>query len=406
MNITRRTVAVAGAALILLTGSGIAYAATTASTATCTANPAITAGATAQSFDVHCSVPNATTTSTVTQTVTQTVTAPVTTTAPATTTTAPVTTTTTTTPPPTTTTTAAPVTAITHGRQVNATNTGIARAGLTRSQLTASGSINATTPGQVITGKNITGTVTITADNVTLKNSWVQNSGTGAVLIDVLGNNFTMENVTATPGAGNAAYMCVWVEGGTGHKIFGSNLSRCENLIRHNDSGAVTIDQNYLHESAALGAGHKDSIEVYAGDNVQITRNRIEHPSYTETAAINVAPWSGSSHVDGLNVTDNYIDGGHMHFVLGVLSSGYIRDIKIKRNDFGGHTTQAVGGYYWAINVYSGVAGHVQTDAEQTTARTKVVFPDSGADANYWVNCADISPNRSGTIATWTVGAR
>jgi hypothetical protein len=398
MNITKRTVAVAGAALILLTGSGIAYAATTATTATCSPSPAITAGATAQSFDVHCTVPNLTTTSTVTQTVTQTVTAPATTT-----TTAPATTTTTTAPA---TTTTAPVTAITHGRQVNATNTGIARAGLTRSQLTASGSINATTAGQVITGKNITGKVTITADNVTLKNSWVQNSGSGAVLIDVLGNNFTMENVTASPGAGNAAYQCVWVEGGTGHKIIGSNLSRCENLISLNDSGAVTIDQNYLHESAALGGGHKDGIEVYAGDNVQITRNRIEHPSFTETAAINVAPWSGSSHVDGLNVTDNYIDGGHMHFVLGVLSSGYIRDIKIKRNDFGGHTTLAVGGYYWAINLYSGVAGHVQTDAEQTAARTKVVFPDSGADANYWVNCADMSPNRSGQIATWLVGAR
>lgn len=403
MNITKRTFAAAAAAVVLLTGGGIAYAATSATTATCTANPTITVGATTQSFDVHCSVPNTAVTSTVTSTVTQTVTAPPTTVAP--TTTPPAATTTTAAPSPTTTT--PPVTTgITHGRQVNATNTGIARAGLTRSQLTASGSINATTPGQVITGKNITGKVTITADNVTLRNSWVTNSGAGAVLIDVLGNNFTMENVTATPGPGNAAYQCVWVEDGTGHKIIGSNISRCENLISLNDSGQVTINQNWLHESAALGAGHKDGIEVYAGDNVQITQNRIEHPSYTETAAINVAPWSGASHVDGLTVTDNYIDGGHMHFVLGVLSSGYIRDIKIKRNDFGGHTTPSVGGYYWAINVHSGVAGHVQTDAEQPAARTKVVFPDSGPDANYWVGGADMSPNRSGQIATWTVGAR
>ena len=403
MNIRKRTLAAGGAALALVAGGGVAYAASTASTATCTANPAITVGATSQSFDVRCSVPNVVVTSTVTSTVTRTVTASPTTTAAPTTTTAPAPTTTTTPSP--TSTTAAP-TGITHGRQVNAANTGIARAGLTRSQLTASGSINATTAGQVITGKNITGKVTITADNVTLRNSWVTNSGSGAVLIDVLGNNFTMENVTATPGAGNAAYQCVWVEDGTGHKIIGSDISRCENLISLNDSGQVTIDQNYLHESAALGSGHKDAIEVYAGDNVQITKNRIEHPKNTETAAVNVAPWSGSSHVDGLNVVDNYIDGGHMHFVLGNLGSGYIRDIKIKRNDFGGHTTPSVGGSYWAVNVHSGVAGHVQTDAEQAGARTKVVYPDSGPDANYWRNCADLSPNRTGQIATWTVGAR
>lgn len=397
----RQTLAAAGAALaIAVTGGGVALAVTGSDQvrATCTPNP-VTSGKRVVAFDVHCSVPMPPPV-----TVTATVTQP----APATSTTS------TTVPVPTTTTTTATATATSptpapvaaHGRDVNASNAGIAAAGLTKSQLTPSGSITASTPGQVIEGKLITGSVNIRAKNVTLRNSWVENSGSFAAMVDVQADGFTMENTTLTAPGTSTAYMGVWVEGGTGHKILHSDISRAENLISLNDSGSALIEGNYLHNAAGGSGAHKDSVEVYAGKDVQILGNRIEHPKETETAAINVAPWSGASSVDGLLVADNYIDGGHMHFVLDKQSTGVMRNIRVLRNDFGGHTTKTVGGSYWAFNVVKGVSGQAQTDAEQAASPTKLLLPESGPDVNHWVDCSDLSPNRTGQVVTWAVSAR
>ena len=78
VRIGRKT-AIGGVTAALLVGGGVAYAATTGAVATCTASPAVTKTATAQSFNVSCSVPlppPVTVTRTVTQTVTRTVTGP------------------------------------------------------------------------------------------------------------------------------------------------------------------------------------------------------------------------------------------------------------------------------------------------------------------------------------------
>ena len=125
----RQRLAVAGAALAIAAGGGVAYAATTPGTGTCTANPTITDGATTQSIRVTCSWPKPAPV-TVTSTVTQTVTASPTTTSepsPTSTTSTP---STTTGPAPTTTPTAT-VTGTTGGRKVlgrsfpDATTTGV-----------------------------------------------------------------------------------------------------------------------------------------------------------------------------------------------------------------------------------------------------------------------------------------
>lgn len=97
-----RTLAVAGAALAIAAGGGVAYAATTTVRANCSPQPAVTYGQDVASIRVTCSVPlppPVTVTSTVTSTVTVTA-SPTTTASPSPTTTEPTSSPTTTTPAP------------------------------------------------------------------------------------------------------------------------------------------------------------------------------------------------------------------------------------------------------------------------------------------------------------------
>src|SRR5215472_13215711 len=74
----------------------------------------------------------------------------------------------------------------------DATNTGA-----NCSQLTPSGSITVTSGGAVIEGKNISGSITIQASNVTIRNDCVTSSDIYPVHL-VSGSNLTVEDTTIT----------------------------------------------------------------------------------------------------------------------------------------------------------------------------------------------------------------
>ena len=293
-----------------------------------------------------------------------------------------------------------PASGITHGRQVFATNTGIAGIGLTRSQLTPSGSITVSTPGAVVSNMLVSGTLTVAADNVTISGCQVENSGSAAFCIVVQASNCTIQNCTVVPPgvAGSAsAYMGVVAQIGGGLIIRSCDISYCENNVSlNNDGGSTLIETSFLHDASNVlnPLGHRDCIEVYAGVNVNIRKNKLLHPT-GETSVVNIAPWSGNASVITCNVDDNYIDGGHMHFVDDLQSTGVIQNVRVRRNDMGGHTTPNVGGIYWGLNSKQPIT---QTEAGLTSNPNQVLWPFTGPDVNYWVNCASLTPNRTGMI--------
>ena len=61
----------------------------------------------------------------------------------------------------------------------------------------------------------------------------------------------------------------------------------------------------------------------------------------------------------------------------------------------GGHTTPAVGGIYWALN---GDRPTVETEAQLTSNPNSILFPTTGVDVNRWVECSDLSPDRTGQV--------
>jgi hypothetical protein len=286
--------------------------------------------------------------------------------------------------------------AITHGRQVNATNTGITGAGISAGSLTSNAGGTYSTNGQTITGYAFTGTVTLNGDNITLSGCTVTLSGSSSKGVIINGAGCIVEDCTITAPSGQSMYMGIHVSNGTNATIRRCDISRGENNMTI-ENGPTTVTESYLHDSsnASNPGGHRDCIEVYGGNDVTLNKNRLVHPT-GETSVVNIAPWWGSTSVDSCTIDDNWIDGGMEHIIVDLQSTGTITNTRIRRNDFGGHTAN---GDYFALLDNDG-RGTVGTEAALTSNPNAILYPPSGADANYWQDCTGLAPDRSGTIAT------
>lgn len=184
----------------------------------------------------------------------------------------------------------------------------------------------------------------------------------------------------------------------------GSQLYRChgyhgENIVTTAANDAL-IDECYLHdpqnpvlEDWALAHGtdgpHLDVVEVYGGLGVTIRKTKMTMHA-EETACVNIAPFFGSVSVDDCDVEDNYFDGGNAHTLVDLQSSGFVHNVRFKRNRGGGHTNPNVIGRYAALR-NSDHRGFAETLAEQAADPDLIYWPTSGADASYWANCADLA---------------
>lgn len=286
--------------------------------------------------------------------------------------------------------------AVTHGRQVCASNTGVAQHGLTRADMTP---FTGTLVAGGVYERMLFGGNRVTVSDVTFRQCYFENSGPSASCVIVQADRVLFEDCTIQPPDGVSTYMGIWYQSGTGLVVRGCDISRCENNISLNaDGGSALIEDSWLHDSSKVSnpSAHCDTIEVYAGDGVTIRRSKLHHPT-AETSAVNVVPWSGAAYVDRLTLEDCWVDGGHMHLVVGVQSTGYVRRMRVLRNDFGGHTTPTVIGSYTVLN-NSARLPTVETEGELAANPNSILWPTSGPDANYWRDCAPLTPDRSGTI--------
>ena len=153
----------------------------------------------------------------------------------------------------------------------NATNTGVPAG----TSLTAyTGPMTITTPGTVIDGKIINGTLIIEAANVTIKNSVVQNFGFWGIDASAAAavGNVTVQNCTLT-GSSSMDHDSAIVGSGT---FIGNNISNTENGILLQD-GASVVRDNYIHDlNDNFGDPHYDGIALQGGQNhVLIEHNTI-----------------------------------------------------------------------------------------------------------------------------------
>lgn len=287
---------------------------------------------------------------------------------------------------------------IAHGSEVNAANTGIAGAGLDAGDLTTTAGTTYSTNGQTIEGRRFTSTVTITGDNVTLRNCLFDFAGgasTRAIIVGAAASGALVENCTVAPASGSY-YHGVLIDGAVGTTIRACDIARCENAIE-DDGDDTVIELSFLHigDATSNPGGHVDYIEVYAGDNHTIRRNRIGDDTVDVTAAINVAPWYSAVSVDGVDIDDNFIDGGNVHVLVDLQSSGSINNVRVRRNKMGGHTNVGVFGRYAPLQ-NNDSRDLVDDDAAQALDPDAILWPSSGADVNTWDECSDLTPDNTG----------
>ncbi|MCS3897836.1 hypothetical protein M2171_006969 [Bradyrhizobium japonicum USDA 38] len=136
------------------------------------------------------------------------------------------------------------------------------------------GDITINTPGTVISGLKITGTVYINADNVTIKDCSITSTGYNVVNIKSGVSGAVVQNCEIN-GTGNGPQGQTGI-GGQGTFV-NNNIYNVENGINVEGSNVV-IKGNYIHDLNASGgsAGHYDGIQAQGGfNNVLISGNTV-----------------------------------------------------------------------------------------------------------------------------------
>lgn len=233
----------------------------------------------------------------------------------------------------------------------DASNTGVP-AGVS---LRSSGSLTITTPGTVIDGLDVNGSIDVQADNVTIRNSRVS---TGSARYPI----------RVHPGVTGVLIEHVEVsnEGGDGKGIYfnsGSGTVRYSNIHSAEDgifitADNVTVEYNYVHTLMRNAGAHPDAIQIRGGDNVTIRGNNLQaiHPQTgVSNAAIQIGSLVGDT-ITNFRVTDNLMNGGR--FTINGGGRGEVDSAVYSGNQFGRDHQYGVAGNIensvWdASNVYA-----------------------------------------------------
>jgi thrombospondin type 3 repeat protein len=148
------------------------------------------------------------------------------------------------------------------------TNTGIPAG----TALSPSGSITASTPGQVIDGRDVTGTINIVANNVTVQNTRVTLTGTGCGPTSTCGNYEIRIN-----------------EGVSGTVIKNSELrvaagTTCEHDIRNTSGPSLQIIGVYIHGCDSNLYGGGTMTDSYGVAKLDISNDHVENIYFNDTS--------------------------------------------------------------------------------------------------------------------------
>lgn len=202
----------------------------------------------------------------------------------------------------------------------DASNTGVP-AGTT---LTNSGDITASTVGQVVSRKNVTGTIYVNASNVviekckiTASNYWAIRviSGTGVIVRDctIIGQGQTHEGIMGR---------------GTFER---NNISGVENGI--GCDGKSLIKDNYIHHFSGPGSAHYDGIEINSGTDIDIIHNTILL-AHGQTACVMTNNYFGP--LARVKVDNNYVrGGGYPMYCDDSFGGGSVSNISFTNNRIG-----------------------------------------------------------------------
>ena len=159
------------------------------------------------------------------------------------------------------------------------------------------GDMTVTTPGAVISGLEIHGTLRIEADNVTVRDCKIINEGGYHGILIPDGNTGAVVEYCDIIGP---------INGISGTGLFRSNdISGVDNGI--NVYGPSLIEDNYIHDMSGGPDAHYDGIEINGGGGTTIRHNTIIN-DHSQTSAVMINNDFGA--VPGIIIDSNYLAGG------------------------------------------------------------------------------------------------
>ncbi|GAA3726637.1 hypothetical protein GCM10022225_04780 [Plantactinospora mayteni] len=219
---------------------------------------------------------------------------------------------------------AAPPTPITYWP--SAATTGVP-AGTT---LRDSGSLNLRTAGQVVSGLNIVGCVTVAAANVQILRSRITCNSTTYSIRTLPGTSKLLIQDVEINGMGmNSASICcsdyTLNRGNVYNTIDGPRLSTNTRILN-----------SYIHDLARVGASHNDTLQSTGGNNILVQHNTLQPYNPVTKDPFNSCLTIGSETAPSLtNLTyqDNYCDGGN--YSIGISPNLVGSNLVFRNNKYG-----------------------------------------------------------------------
>lgn len=182
--------------------------------------------------------------------------------------------------------------------------------------LTASGSKNITTNGTVIDSLNLTGSITVDAQNVTIKNTKINYSGSGgggSGAIKILSNaTVTIDHVEVD--GKSAVHACVWHEGASMNLTYLNCHDVEDGVFSWAATGTASSGNNFLLENSYItrlnaveSNGHWDGYQTEGAVNGVIRHNNFD---VDENASGSISIWNGQKNTDNILVENNLVAGG------------------------------------------------------------------------------------------------
>ncbi|MFW6154715.1 MAG: PKD domain-containing protein [Planctomycetota bacterium] len=205
-----------------------------------------------------------------------------------------------------------------------ASTTGLAGVGLTVNDLTPTSGRTITTDGTVIDMEDISGTINIQANNVTIKRCRIHNYAWYAVRV-YSGYTGTVIEDCLLPGSQGSA------------NVTGSytTVRRCDVAGDHDGlkigSGCL-FEDNYIHDQYKDAESHNDGMQCSGGSHWTLRGNTIQGPYQQSTSAIIIKSDLGTID-DGL-IENNFLSGGSYTFYHRTGSEGTPTNIRLLYNTF------------------------------------------------------------------------
>lgn len=204
--------------------------------------------------------------------------------------------------------------------------------------LTASGSLTASTDGQVIEGREVTGSITVKADDVTIRNSHIVASATGGGSCAICAESHTglrvIDSTISGSGAGAQTAEAAVRDYGSA-TIEGSDLSLCNECIQ---GGSITVRDSYIVVSSIYAGAHAEDIYI-CSDEVDVGHSTLlNEQNQTATVFGDTICGAGNDFV----VTDSLLAGGGYVLYPQANSSSAVGSTRIAGNRFGRCATSPV----------------------------------------------------------------